>query len=341
VGEFIQPQRYVAADRVVPAIGAALRLTLVADRPADGGQGRTFFAWLCGPPADHRHRLDGHPADHRHRLRGKPVVVKWGLDPDLPEKIPYIAAQIPELVRRGCRVPAVIAHGALGPQAYAWVQERLPGEPATTLDDVLIAELVQLIRRMAGAPAGPHRNDMAYWVPAVVFDDMAGWWQAAAAMDPAAARFCRRLRAWVGPELPEPAHDYVHSDLNLSNILVADGRIAGLIDAENLGVGDRAIDIARLAFEWLRLRRVASAGLASAGLAPAGLAPAGLAPAGLAPAGLGKLIAFGREVTSPAGWRTAVGYELIGELGWRSEHIVQPRPMQLLPVCEDLLDALD
>jgi hypothetical protein len=47
------------------------------------------------------------------------------------------------------------------------VLERLPGESAVRLDDALLGEVVALIGRLAGAPAGPHRNDMASWVPAV------------------------------------------------------------------------------------------------------------------------------------------------------------------------------
>ncbi|WP_433041744.1 phosphotransferase family protein [Dactylosporangium sp. CS-033363] len=53
--------------------------------PGQHGQRRTYFA----------------------RWRGEQVVVKWGLDLDLPEKLPYIAGQIPELRRRG--IPAAPA----------------------------------------------------------------------------------------------------------------------------------------------------------------------------------------------------------------------------------------
>ena len=36
----------------------------------------------------------------------------------------------------------------------------------------------------------------------------------------------------------------------VSNVLISGGRLTGVIDTEILGVGDRAIDVARLAFEW-------------------------------------------------------------------------------------------
>jgi Phosphotransferase enzyme family len=288
-------------EQLLQTIEERLKLGLSAVRPTGGGQGRTFYA----------------------RSAGEAVVVKWGLDPDLPEKIPYVAAQVPELRRRDCAIPRILAHGPLGGQRYGWVQERLAGAPAATLDDVLLGDLMVLICRQAGAPAGAHRTDMASWTPAVVFDDIAGWWQTAAAMSPDAARFCRRLRRWADQSRhgrPSRRHDYVHGDLNLSNVLVADGQLAGVIDAENLGVGDRSIDLARLAFEWHRLACASTPGLAAEGMS--------------------RLVALGRAISGDAGWRVAVAYELISRIGWRSEHQTRPEPRGLLPVCAKFLDAL-
>ena len=200
--------------RMAELVGDRLGLALADVRPADGGQGRTCYASLAGTP----------------------VVVKWGLDPDLPEKIPYVAGQVPELRRRDIPVPRILAHAPLGgqPGGYGWVLERLPGAPGTVLDEALLGDLVELIARMAAAPPGPHRNDMGYWAPAVVFEDMAGWWRTAEAMGPEAAGFCRRLRAWAGQAPPPPVArpGYVHVDLGLGNVLVAGGRLAGVIDIE-------------------------------------------------------------------------------------------------------------
>ncbi len=297
---------------VVGAIAAALRLPLAVDHAVSGGQGRTFFAVLTG----------------------EPVVVKWAPSADLPDKIPYVAAQAAELGRRGCRIPRIIAHGAIGSGNYAWVQERLPGDPATLLDDTLLTQLVALIRRLAGAPPGWHRNSMAYWVPAVVFDDEAGWWQVAAGMGQRAAGFCRRLAAFAGNERPAARHDYVHSDLNPGNVLQAGGRITGLVDVEDLGVGDRGIDVARLAFEWFRVAQGACKDDGSPSL------PDDASSSLLAPNGLETLLGLGHEVTTETGWRVAIGYELISRLGWRSDLGVQYDYARLLPLCEDFLDAV-
>ena len=280
-------------------LGERFGLALTAGRATGGGQGRTYYADLAGTP----------------------VVVKWGLDPDLPEKLPYVAGQVPELRGRGIPVPRILAHGPLDDRSYGWVLERLAGTTATVLDEALLGDLMGLIARMAGAPPGPHRNDMGYWVPAVVFEDVAGWWRTAAAMGPAAAGFCRRLRLWTGrPSSPEhaPGHGYVHADLGLGNTLVRAGRLTGIVDTENLGVGDRCVDLARLAFEWHWLARAGTRGLAADGI--------------------GRLAELGRALSGDAWWRVAVAYELISRIGWRSEHDDPIDPYSELPACEEFLD---
>lgn len=178
------------------------------------------------------------------------------------------------------------------------------------------------VTRMAGAPPGPHRNDLGYWVPAVVFEDAAGYWRTAAAMGPAVAAFCQRLQAWTGrpPSLAQaPGHGYVHVDLNLNNLLVRAGRLTGVVDIEHLGVGDRCVDLARLAFEWHWLARTGTPGLAADGM--------------------GRLAAFGRELSGGAWWRVAVAYELICRVGWRGERYTQIDSHRALAACTEFLDA--
>jgi hypothetical protein len=329
----------------------ALGVNLTDVSSTGAGQGRSCFA----------------------RLAGQDVVVKWGLDPDLVEKIPYIAGQVQPLRDRDCQIPRILAHGLIGSGAagggaggggaggggaggggwlgYGWVEERLPGVAATVLDDMLLADLLALITRLAGAPPGTHRNDLGAWVPAVVFDDDAGWWRNACAIGPDVAAFCQRLRGWIGrPSLahyPAFGSGYVHCDLNLSNILVRDnpagvpgvvprastvrdnpagastvrgGRLSGLVDVEHMGIGDRGIDVARLAAEWYKQATEGVMGLARDGLA--------------------RLVEFGLEVSGPDGWRVAVGYELISRLGWCSGAAAAPPAPADLPLCEAFLDAI-
>jgi hypothetical protein len=130
-----------------------LDLDLRSVQPLGRGQGRTY---LC-------------------RMGEQDVVVKWGLDPDLVGKIPYVAEQVSGLRHRDCLVPAIIAHGPLPGRGYGWVQQHLPGTPATALDATLLSDLVELIDRFGDAPAGVHRSDFAQWAPSVVLGDAAGW----------------------------------------------------------------------------------------------------------------------------------------------------------------------
>ena len=284
----------------VDLVGERLGLALTAGRPTGGGQERTYYADLAETP----------------------VVVKWGLDPDLPEKLPYVVGQVPELRRRGIPVPRILAHGPLDDIRYGWVLERLAGTRPTVFDEALFSDLMGLITLLAGAPPGPHRNDMGQWVPAVVFEDDAGWWHTAMAMGPEAAGFCRRLRAWTGhPPSPEqpPDRGYVHADLGLGNMLVRAGRLTGIIDTENLGIGDRCVDLARLAFDWHCQARAGTTGLAADGM--------------------GRLAALGRTLSGDAWWRVAVAYELISRIGWRSEHDDPIDPHSAMPACAEFLDA--
>jgi len=75
-----------------------------------------------------------------------------------------------------------------------------------------------------------------------------------------------RLRGLVGPleGVALPRGDFTHNDLNLSNILVADGRVSGVVDWDELGFGSRAGDLVGLAFDC------AFAGGDGRGCAPAG-----------------------------------------------------------------------
>ncbi|MDG6105484.1 phosphotransferase [Dactylosporangium aurantiacum] len=273
-------------------IAAALGVRLDDARPvpARHGQRRAFFA----------------------RRDGEPVVAKWGLDEDLPEKLPYVAAQVPVLRGRGIPAAPVLAHAPMPGGGYAWLQPRLPGRPATP-GPALLAELLTLLDRMRDAPPGAHRSDHNVWVTAVVRDDLAGYWANAAAVGPAARALCARVRAWAAAQAPPPpAHDYVHLDLNLGNVLTDGGRITGLVDLENLGVGSRAVDAARLAYEWHTHG----------------------AP------GLADFVHYGRSCQGDAGWRYAVAHEVACRVGFRSEHTLDLDPATQVTAAAAYFDAV-
>jgi len=107
------------------------------------------------------------------------------------------------------------------------------------------------------------------------------------------------------------------TSVSLDNVLVTGGRLAGVIDTENLGVGDRCVDRARLAFDWYLLARAGTPGLAAD------------APE--------RLTRWGQAISGRAGWRVAVAYELISRIGWRSDHHTQTGPHRLVPACAEFL----
>ena len=126
-------------EQVLDLLGERFGLALTAGRATGGGQGRTYYADLAGTP----------------------VVVKWGLDPDLPEKLPYVAGQVPELRGRGIPVPRILAHGPLDDRSYGWVLERLAGTTATVLDEALL-----------GARTMEQLDDLLAGVDVVLSDDV-------------------------------------------------------------------------------------------------------------------------------------------------------------------------
>src|SRR5207253_1173982 len=121
----------------------------------------------------------------------------------------------------------------------------------------------------------------------------------------AAADVCDRIEGLVAPSREvelEPA-DFVHHDLNLSNVLVADGRITGVVDWEGGGFGPRALDLTCLLFEWERLR------LADA--------------PGLPPDGSERILARFAAAGGDAALRLAVAYRAVAVMGvtaTRGEH---------------------
>ena len=51
-----------------------------------------------------------------------------------------------------------------------------------------------------------------------------------------------------------PCNDLVHHDFNLSNILLHNGSVSGVVDWQDAGRGSRALDFAAMLFEWHRIQ---------------------------------------------------------------------------------------
>lgn len=170
-------------------------------------------------------------------------------------------------------IPAVLATGVPGP-GFPWpwsVQSWLPGEPAflaPPADPVRFAgDVAAFLRALQAVPAdggplggahsffrggalavydGETRASLAALAGRVDAAAAAGVWEAALAT------------AWEGPPV------WVHGDIAPGNLLVRDGRLAGVIDFGTAAVGDPACE---LVLAWTFLDGAARAAFRAA-LAP-------------------------------------------------------------------------
>lgn len=154
---------------------------------------------------------------------------------DLEHRIlPLLAPQLP------VAIPQPVGRGRPG-AGYPWfwsVHTWLEGELPTgdlALDDV--AGLVRALQRIDPAagpePAGGRGKPLAFrdrWVrDALERVDAPG----------ALERWQRAVQAaeWEGERV------WIHADLDRRNVLVRDGRLAGVLDWEGAGIGDPAVDL--------------------------------------------------------------------------------------------------
>jgi hypothetical protein len=257
------------------ADGLGVRLSGLS--PAGVGKGRTIFAVTDA---------------------GQPVVVKWleRWGQWLPGAIGHSA----QLLGRGYPTARIIAHGpVLG--GYGLVQDRLPGQPVVAgpdkavLDEVCAAVALQSAALHHGA--APRSGDPG-WMAKVVYGDTMGWWRTAREHSPEAAELCLRLAEWVrAVPRPEPRADFVHFDLDFTNILVRRGRLGGIVDIDNLALGDRALDLVCMAFQYegLRFRGEPVPGPGDP---------------------VDRLVEEVLRISGRSGWRQAVAYMGITQLGW-------------------------
>jgi aminoglycoside phosphotransferase (APT) family kinase protein len=179
------------------------------------------------------------------------VVLKWAADPGWAPRV----RRAHELVRRartvGYPTPAWLTVGETAAGSPYQLQEFVTGEPlriASVLDRRLAQELIAIceLQRDLVPEDGVSWSG---WSSGVVFDDWDGVWgrvheyggEVAELLD----RYTELCRPYRGEVLPDD--DLVHGDLNVGNLIVDNGRIAGIIDIEAAGGGSRAYDLVSLA----------------------------------------------------------------------------------------------
>jgi hypothetical protein len=127
------------------------------------------------------------------------------------------------------------------------VQQRLPGRPPSTLDAALIAQMLAVNDRLAGLLAD--ESDPRP-VPLYLTGDGPGF----CLHEPLAGydRRTARLLDWVhevgAAGSAMIGDDLVHLDFHPGNVLVADGRLTGVVDWDGATRGDRHFDLTTLRF---------------------------------------------------------------------------------------------
>ncbi|GAB2670217.1 phosphotransferase family protein [Kribbella swartbergensis] len=179
------------------------------------------------------------------------AVLKWSADPAWAPRV----RRANDLVRRaraaGYPTPAWLAVGTTAAGSPYQLQEYVAGtglEDASTIGPALARELIAICDTQRGLVPDVEPTWSAY-ARGVVFDGWDGIWERVRRYGGQSADLIERYddlcRPYRDHALPED--DLVHGDLNVGNLIVADGRIAAIVDIEAANGGSRAYDLVSLA----------------------------------------------------------------------------------------------
>lgn len=161
-----------------------------------------------------------------------------------------IVARIERL--RSAGVPAPVTTVALGGDHVYLVHDYVPGRSDPTLTPGLVGHLLEIVQRESGLAD----DSAAEWAPLIrgsLTDGLQGYCEhgSLSTYSEESRALLHRLRA-AGREATRialPALDLVHFDLHPDNIISDDGlRVSGVVDWDAVRAGDRALDLALLAF---------------------------------------------------------------------------------------------
>jgi aminoglycoside phosphotransferase (APT) family kinase protein len=222
-----QPTDHDAILLLVEELNAAHGLRLhVRERCASGMQGG---AWILGNAA------------------GRLAVLKHG-PPGAGTDIRRIAAAVGIVREAGYPTPAWLASGTTTTGTSYWVQDYVPGRPATPLTASTTELLVDVLEHQAGLDPAPDRNWGSRVTAMALSDEVGRPRGTVRGLGPAGATLLAaydRLLADAG-HTHLPGQDMVHGDFNSCNILLHAGGVAGIIDVQDMGSGSRVVDYACL-----------------------------------------------------------------------------------------------
>lgn len=210
----------------------------------------------------------------RDAISGQPAVLKVSEQTEWAQQVTRAAPIIEAARTAGWPTPAWLA---VGTTTQGWpyeIQEWVDGTPMDRLGLEEAEMILELLDTQVGIGAkGP--QDWSEYNRQVVFADRYGFAGEVRGSSPEGAEIVASVSALCDPyrSLDLPVTDLVHGDLSTHNILVKDGRIAGVVDVEAVGCGSRVSDLAcviREGYMWrgdqAALERLLSEGLVMAGV---------------------------------------------------------------------------
>ena len=182
---------------------------------------------------------------------GTLLVLKWMIRPDSVALARLERARrVTERMRTtGVPVPCYTLIDTLPEGVTYWLQTTLPGQPPARLSVEQIHQLLIWNERQAGQALSAEQ-DWSWYVRAVVFAGKSGWKDSLRDYSAETRAVLSGLeQVTAGKEAGVPrTGDLVHGDLVPGNVLVAEGKVTGIVDWDAAGCGDRALDLSKLLF---------------------------------------------------------------------------------------------
>lgn len=180
---------------------------------------------------------------------GTPLVLKWMIRPDSVARLER-ARMVTERIRiLGVPAPRYTLIDTLSEGVTYWLQTTLRGQPPARLSVEQIHQLLVWNGRQAGQALSPEQ-DWSWYVRAVVFAGKSGWKDSLRDYSSETRTVLAGLeQVTAGKEVSvSRTGDLVHGDLVPGNVLVAEGKVTGIVDWDAAGCGDRALDLSKLLF---------------------------------------------------------------------------------------------
>jgi hypothetical protein len=174
---------------------------------------------------------------------GGVAVLKCVWDHDWRGRLASAARVVDTLYARGAPVPRFLASGHIPGVGTWYLQELIDGARVDALDCALVGDVVAFTDLQAGGQdSAVELFDWSAHAAAQIAEDPAGDLARAAGHDERLAV----VAAWLAQQPAGRPVDLVHGDLLASQLLARNGRLAGVVDWDGAGRGERAQDLALL-----------------------------------------------------------------------------------------------